>query len=73
MVTFKLASIIVLSDWLALNTNEIGLRFNNAKSMSDPPMFINYWSKTKIEKEGYNLDPRGQHDKFLQDFHFVYY
>ena len=73
MFIFKLASIIVLSDWLALNTNEIGLRFNNAKSESDPPKYIDYWSKGKIEKEGYHLDPRGQHDKFelncfLQDF-----
>jgi len=48
------------SDWLALNTNEIGLKFYNEKSMSEPPLWVDDWSNVKIEKEGFGFNPQGQ-------------
>jgi len=48
------------SEWLALNTNEIGLKFYNEKSMSEPPLWVDTWSNVKIEKEGFSINPQGQ-------------
>ena len=48
------------SEWLALHTNEIGLKFYNEKSMSEPPLWVDTWSNVKIEKEGFSINPQGQ-------------
>ena len=48
------------SEWLALNTNEIGLKFYNEKSMSEPPLWADTWSNVKIEKEGFSINIQGQ-------------
>ena len=51
---------IRFSEWLALNTNKIGLKFYNEKSMSEPPLWVDTWSNVKIEKEGFSINPQGQ-------------
>ena len=58
IIFFKLTN--RFSEWLALHTNEIGLKFYNEKSMSEPPLWMDTWSNVKIEKEGFSINPLGQ-------------
>ena len=49
------------SDWLALNSNKIDLKFYNEKSTTEPPLWIDQWSKTKIENEGFSTNSYGEY------------